>query len=98
MIRQMLLAARGDDITKTELVYATRSTFTRATPIIQLLIDCSLLEKLESDGLQIYKTTTKGIEVLSAIGFVATSLKRIGSNPYEEDVYLGLDELVKKTR
>jgi predicted transcriptional regulator len=97
MVRQtLLIAAELNTVTKTDIVYRTRSTFTRATLLLELLVQHALLEKSEVNGIQLYKTTAKGLKVLKAIEFVVSSLRRRPMIPYEEEEYLEFDNLVRE--
>ena len=65
IIREILVLSSGRGITKTALVYRANSNFNWINETVDSLVVNGLIQKVVEDGTHLYRTTTKGEEVLA---------------------------------
>lgn len=68
MIISQILEVCVDGASKTRIVYKSNLNFRTATPYIDLLVKCGLIESVQDDRI-VYRTTDKGIEIMKGFKY-----------------------------
>ncbi len=73
IIRDILSLSKGG-VKKTQILYGTNLSYTQLQEYLSFLIKSGAIEIVNSSDTKIYKTTTKGVEILEDINKLMKNL------------------------